>query len=146
MFKNQISRAAVWAGLLPLAMGLLLLTLFNAAPAIKFWDLSQAPDWARVVLFMTLVQVGFVAWMVILPDWSTVWVSMLVFAAVATLYGVALAIAVVTPHGRPVFLEMDDIRQSARLWCAAVVLLTCSMTYLCGRLSHQWYKGYLLGR
>jgi len=125
-----------------LAAGLAMLCLFHMAPALSHRNWGEAPNWARLVMLLSILELTYVAWMALVPDWSTVWVAMLVFAVVAALYGTALAIVVVTPPDRPLRLGMDGVRQSARLWCGSVILLTTLMTYLCGRISYQWRRSY----
>jgi hypothetical protein len=134
-------QAVYWLGL-----GLALLCLFHLAPAFHYFDLSVAPGWARAVVILTLIELALVAWMVSVPDWSTVRVAMVVFAIVAALYGAALAIVVMTPRDVPIFLDLDEKRDAARLWCGAVVLLTGLMTYVAGSMGYKWRKAYLLGR
>ncbi len=91
---------------------------------------------------LAALQIAYACWMLLVPDWSTVWVAMLVLAAVAALYGTALGIAWVTPQGSLVPLGMLQTRAQAQLWCAAVIVLTLGLTYACGRVSHRWHKTY----
>lgn len=125
-----------------LAVGLVVVTLFCAAPATKHLNLAEAPGWARIVLLLSALQLVYIAWMVSLPDWSTVWVGMLVFAIVASIYGMGMAIVMATPRDRPLMLGMDAVRYSAAGWCLAVVLLTSLMTYFCGRISFRWRRAF----
>jgi hypothetical protein len=129
-----------------LGAALVVLSLVHLAPAARHLAITSAPDWARAVILVALLELAFAAWMVLVPDWSTVWATMIVLALVATLYGAALAVAILTPPGTPAVLEMDDIRQSARLWCSVVIVLTCALTYLYGRFSFKWYKQFQLGK
>lgn len=123
-----------------LAAGLLLLALFQAAPVVRHGNLGAAPDWARWALLIALVELAYVAWMATLPDWSTAWVAMMLCAAVAALYALALGAAVVTPRGRSVLFEMDDVRDAARYWCSAVILLTFLLAYACGHAAVSWRR------
>lgn len=123
-----------------LGVALAVLVVFQLAPALKHWNPATAPDWARCVALLAVVQLAYAVWMISLPDWSTVRVMMFVLAGVATLYGAALGVAMITPPTKPLLLDMDDVRRSAPLWCAAVLLLVCLMTYLCGRVGFRWRK------
>ena len=130
-----------------LAVGLVMAALFAAAPALRHWNLAAAPDWARLVLLIAALQLLYIGWMVSIPDWSTVWVGMLVFALVATVYGAGLAIFMYTPVAAPLILELDEsARRSAAGWCAAVVLLTGMMTFVSGRVSAGWRRSIELAR
>jgi hypothetical protein len=123
-----------------LGAGLAAVVVFSVVPALKHLNLAVAPDWARLALLVAGLQLVYVAWMVTLPDWSTVWIGMLVFAAVAALYGMGMALALATPADRPIILGLTDVRQSAAGWCAAVVLLSSLMTFFCGRISSRWRR------
>ncbi len=82
--------------------------------------------------------------MVTLPDWSTVWVLMLVFACSAALYGCGLAIVLVAQPTPDMPLQLYSVHHLAVPWCAAMVLLAFLGAYLCGRFSSRWYRGYAL--
>ncbi len=103
-------------------------------------DLQAAAGWARIVVLIAMVQAFYIAWMLNRPDWSSVWVVMLVFAGVAAVYGAATAIALVTPPERPMPLGMGPVRHWAGSWCAAVLLVMSLATYLCGRSSARWRR------
>jgi hypothetical protein len=123
-----------------LGMALGLLSVFHAMPALRHYELGAAPDWARAVAILSLIEFAYVVWMVTVPDWLTVRVAMLLFAVVSALYGMILAMVIVTPRGHPLWLDLDDVREPALWWCGGVMLVTCLMTYLCGRLSFRWRK------
>ena len=122
-----------------LAVVLGLVVLFSAAPALRHVNPATAPDWARVVLLVATLQAVYLVWMAATPDWSTVWVAMLVFAAVATLYAVATAMVLATPLDSPMPLGMGELRTRLGRWCGAVLMLMSLATYLCGRTSAKWH-------
>jgi cation transport ATPase len=105
-------------------------------------NLVTAPAWARVALLLAAAQFFYIAWMVAAPDWSTVWVLMIVFAIAAACYGAATAAALATPLHQPVVLGMSEIRETARGWCACMVLTMSLGTYLCGRLATRWRRAF----
>jgi|GEM_PF-6632428 len=125
-----------------LAVGLFALILATLAPAvwIEQLDLVSGKNWARAVTIIAVVQFFFVAWMVNMPDWTSVWIVMLVFAVSATIYGAVTAMVVMTPLDRPVPLGLELYRDMAQRWCAAMVLLNSLATYLCGYISVQWKR------
>ena len=127
-------------------MGLVLLSFFQAVPAAGHLDVAAAPGWARAVLFVASLQLAYAVWMVLVPDWSTVWVNMLVLTVVATLYAIVVAVSVMARQGEPLLLQLDEVRPKARLWCSAVLLLVLLMTYLCGRTSFAWRSGRRLSQ
>lgn len=103
-------------------------------------DIETAPGWARLVLFVAFLQTIYVAWMALTPDWSSVWVLMLAFAAVAAGYATVTAIAIATPLDAPLPLGMSEVRGSAARWCGSVLLIHGLATYLCGRTSTKWRR------
>lgn len=131
-----------------LALILALVVAFSVAPV--FYDYASrlnpatAPDWARVAVLLAVVQAGYIAWMLNVPDWASVWVVMLVFAAVAAIYAVGTAVALATPLEDPIWLEMGEVRTSARAWCGSVLLAMALATYLCGRTATKWRRSFEL--
>ena len=125
-----------------IGVGLLALVLFQLAPTSAHLNPATAPNWARAVMLLAVVQTAFAVWLVSLPDWSTVRVAMMVMAGVTTLYGVALGVTVITPTTKPLLWDLNDVRDKASLWCATVLLLAGLMTYVCGRVAFRWRKAY----
>jgi hypothetical protein len=91
------------------------------------------------------VELAYVVWMVTVPDWSTVWTAMIVFASVAAVYGAALALTVMTPRTTAMLFDLDENRDAARLWCASVVVVTSLMTYVTGTIGYKWRKAHHSG-
>jgi hypothetical protein len=114
--------------------------LFSAAPALKHGNLETAPDWARVVLLVAALQAMYLAWMAATPDWSSLWIVMLVFAGTSALYGMASALAIASPLDQPIPLEMGEVRHWAGRWCVSVLLLMVLVTYLAGRYASRWRR------
>ena len=129
-----------------LAAALALVTLFSAAPALSHLNLAEAPGWARLVLLLAALQLIYIAWMATLPDWSTVWIGMLVFALSASIYAVGMSLVLASRVDAPLPLGMNAVRQSAAAWCGVVVLLSGLMAYFCGRISAKWRRTFELGR
>jgi hypothetical protein len=127
-----------------LALGIVALVFFQLVPIWSRSNPATAPNWARWVMMLAVVQFAFAVWMASLPDWSTVRITMFALAGVATVYCAALGIATLTPVTQPLMFDMDDIREKVRLWCMAVTLLVCLMIYLCGRVAFRWRKAYEL--
>lgn len=128
-------RKTVW-----LATGMLLVALFQSLPLAAIHDWREAPPWAQAILLLAALEIAYAAWMLLVPDWSTVWVAMLVLTGVCMLYGTALGIAWVGPRGWPLPLGIDQVRGNCQPWCAAVIGVTFLLTYACGRVSRRWKK------
>lgn len=131
-----------------LSLGLIALALFGAAPAIRDLNVITAPGWVWVVMLTAALQIVYVAWMLSLPDWSTVWIGMIVYAAAAAVYGLGWALLGLTPADNEInLLGLDGLdRGQAAGWCAAIALLTLLMTYACGRVSSRWRRAWELQR
>jgi hypothetical protein len=114
----------------------------SAAPALPYLNLLEAPGWARIVLLVAALQLVYIAWMASIPDWSTVWIGMVVFALAAAFYGAGTAVLMFTPPDRVVPLDLHDLRDKAKGWCAAMLLLNTLMTYGCGRVAGRWRRQY----
>jgi hypothetical protein len=125
-----------------LAALLCCIALLSASPAVPYYSLAGAPSWAILVLVIAALQIIYIAWMVTLPDWSSVRVLMLVFAFSAAVYGCALAMVLVAEPTPDMPLHLYSVHRLAMPWCAAMVLLAFLGSYLCGRFSHGWYRGY----
>jgi len=129
-----------------LAIVLVLAALFSVVPVA--WrlqlNLETAPGWARIVVLIAALQVLYVAWMLAAPDWAAVWVVMLVFAGVSTIYGTATAYVIASPADKPMLFELGDVRHSAPSWCGAVLAVMALATYLCGRTSARWRRSFEL--
>lgn len=125
-----------------LAVVLALVVLFSIGPIFvrMHWNLQTAPGWARIVVLMAVLQGVYIAWMLNNPDWASVWVVMLVFAVVASIYGMATAMVLATPLEKLMVLGMDEVRHTATSWCGAVLSAMSLATYLCGRTSAKWRR------
>jgi hypothetical protein len=130
-------RAVQW-----LSLGLAAAVAFSLMPVcwLHHLNVEAAPGWARLVLLLALVQAIYIAWMLNVPDWASVWVLMLVFASVSALYAMGAAMALATPLDHPMLLGMGEVRHSALSWCGAVLLVMSLATYFCGRMSTQWRR------
>lgn len=124
-----------------LVIGLAITALFTAGPIIWHRNLLTAPDWVRFVVFLSILQLAYVAWLATMPDWVSVWVAMLVNALIATLYGAALAIFLYTPSDSPLAFGLNEVsRRTAAGWCLCVVLITSMMGLVCGRVCAAWRR------
>jgi hypothetical protein len=129
--RLHFKRLYVMAGMLILA------ALVQLIPAWHYGDWT-APVWMRAIVLLSASQIALAMWMLLVPDWSTLWVATLVAACVAALQAFALALAVATPTGDFDLLEMNDLRDLAQLWLTAMLLLSASISFACGQFSFQW--------
>ncbi len=126
-------------------LGLVLMAAAFASlvPAFEHLNPMTAPGWARAVLLAVSIQMVYVLWMVALPDWSTVWVGMLLYAVLASGYAMMWMIRVFSASGRELILELHTLDQTQVAgWCATMVLAMGLLSYICGRFSATWRKEY----
>jgi len=140
VYRPDIGKIATVRGL---AIILSLIVAFSIGPAVyaMFSGTGPVPAWSRLVLLVGALQMAYILWMVAAPDWASVWVVMLSFAAVSAVYGMATGVSLAPPLSQPEFLGMSDqVHRSAKFWCAAVTATMALATYLCGRNSARWRR------
>jgi hypothetical protein len=123
-----------------LAAAMISLSLFCLAPALPYANLGLAPNWARAVLLLSLLQLAYGAWAASIPDWSTLRASMIVLTFVAALYALIMTVALTTPLEDTLPLDLTDVRRQTILWCTGVILLASLLAYLCGRAAWRWRR------
>ena len=119
-------------------------SLVQLAPVLFYGD-SSAPAWLRCLLVISLLQLTFWAWMILVPDWSSLWVATLASSGAAVFYGFVLAVAVAAPADAADLLDMNSLRASAQLWAVAMLVMCGALTIACGQLSFQWQKSTRTG-
>jgi len=129
-----------------LAAILLFAVVFGAAPALRHWQLAEAPVWARIVLLVAAAQLVYIAWLVLMPDWSTIWVGMVLFALVGAGYGASMALVGSMPQGKLPPMGLAGAGSSAAAWCGANVLVMGLLSFACGRLATKWRRSDVVHR
>ena len=129
-----------------LAVFLATVVLISGLPAYAHLNIMTAPGWARAVMLLATLQIIYVLWMVALPDWSTVWVGMWLFALVAATYAMTFMIVKFTAPHKPLMLSLQEVRQYAAGWSAMMVLLMSLMSYICGRVSMAWRRAFEMAK
>jgi len=129
-----------------LSLFLLMAIGFTTIPALQYYELSEAPGWANAIWIISALQFVYVCWIVLLPDWSTVWVGMVLFALSAGLYALCFGIVLFSPVDKEIILQLDMIRSKAPGWCVCIVLLMGMMSFLCSRLANKWRRAYELAK
>jgi hypothetical protein len=116
------------------------LVLVSMLPAFAHWNLPTAPGWARLVLLVGVLELAYLAWMAICPDWSTVWVATLVFATTSVLCVLGIVVALAAPTNSALPMGLDQVYGKIARWCLAVVLLNGLAGCLCARTSIRWRR------
>ena len=122
-----------------LAVVLLFVIVFSAAPALGYLRLDQAPAWAQAMLLVAGMQLAYSIWLVIVPDWSTIRVGLWLFGASAVLYAAGAALFAMAGAG-PLPLDLAAPRSSAAGWCGANSLALGLLSYACGQVGATWRR------
>jgi hypothetical protein len=122
-----------------LAVVLLFVIVFSAAPALGYLRLDQAPAWAQAMLLVAGMQLAYTIWLVIVPDWSTVRVGLWLFGASAVFYAAGAALFAMAGAG-PLPLDLAAPRSSAAGWCGANSLALGLLGYACGQVGATWRR------
>jgi hypothetical protein len=102
-------------------------------PARTHWDLGIAPEWARAALLLAILQLAYAAWLASIPDRASLWSTMFVLMIVATIYGIAGAVALTTPVDQsPPLGIAESMRSSAPVWCFEIMLISIVIAYVSG--------------
>jgi hypothetical protein len=136
--------------------------LFAAAPAIAevmdYVRFSDAPGvtfvshWALLVLWVSLLQAGYGAFLILWPDRAAVWSVTVSLVAHAAIY--ALTLGVILINGASGVLLVDIGFQptdklaggKAALWCVCMVSLWTLLAFFAGKLALGWRRAELLQR
>jgi hypothetical protein len=130
-----------------LGLGLLIVTLAGLAPAAMHLDPLTAPGWARVVWIVAILQIGYIFWMIILPDWSTVWLGSILFGVSAAFHALAWMVIALSAGDVPLPFQLEQLdRSQAGLWCGIQILALGLMSLICARFSGLWRRSWELER
>jgi hypothetical protein len=122
-----------------LAVVLLFVIVFAAAPSLAFLRLDKAPPWAQIMLLIAGAQLAYALWLMIVPDWSSVWIGMWVFGVSAALYAAGMGLFALSSQA-PAPLGVTASAASASGWCGAIVLVLGLLSYACGHVSVNWRR------
>ena len=142
-----------------LGLVLLALALFGMVPAaMNVADVlsGSAADrvsrWSYVLLLAGLLQLGYAAYLVTVPDWSSVWMATLLTLLLAGLYALMLAVTLLGGADHSLVINLDLADQmpppgrrfgKASAWCFAMLGLTCLFAYFGGRLGTRWHSSHV---
>lgn len=125
-----------------LAVVLMFVIVFAAAPSLAYLQLDQAPGWAQIMLLLAGMQLAYAVWLMIVPDWSSVRIGMWVFGVSAAVYGAGMGLFALSSQGSPP-LGLTASTASASGWCGAIVLVLGLLSYACGQVSSNWRRADL---
>jgi hypothetical protein len=101
-------------------------------------------NWTYVVLLVCGIQLAYALYLVQLPDWSSVWVTMIVTSIVATFYAVGMGMSLMAQADNEVIAMLGLTQWHAggylSLWCFLLTLLTALLSYAMVRTSLKWHK------
>jgi hypothetical protein len=105
-------------------------------------------SWAYLLLLISGVQLVYAFYLVQLPDWSSVWVTMIVTAVVAVLYASGMGMSLMARPDNEIIaaLGLTQLHDGGYLtpWCFISTLLTALLSYMMVRTSLKWHKLFTL--
>ena len=140
-------RITVWQ----LAAALLAATLLSIGPSI--WEIGDylSSDsgpavalWAFFLLVLGVIQIGCLALLIQVPDWSSVWIVTIQSLVLAALYAALLGLTVITGGNSTLIDALDlDVQYAsgkAPMWCVCLAATYACLALFAGRFSAKWYK------
>jgi len=136
-----------------LACALALIALFGLIPAgldMAAYFQSETSTglsrWASTLLLVGALQLAYAAYLVQLPDWSSVWVvtvlSLLVAGGYAAMCGLTF-LASEQSHFVQMLELADRLRGGkASGWCLIMLLLTSLLSYFSARIAGRWQQAF----
>ncbi len=144
-FQYPLDARRAWRARL-LAVAVVALAIFSAAPAMAYLDGPQTHVWCWLALVASGLLAAGATGVLWLPDWSTLWCATWLAGFVGCCYFVALSRAIVAPADRPLPLGLESVRSAAAGWSGLIVLLSGALCYGIARLSSSWREEYEAGR
>lgn len=146
--KKSLWQAAGPARLWKLYLLSLCVAFFAAASGLPTYHFLSAgaalPLWAKVALGLTVLKFLYAVFMALVPDWSTVWLGMMLLALLAVMYGIGWILASFTAPGAPMLFGLDAVREHLKFWCVLMGLSSLGLSVVCARFSHQWRRDFEL--
>ena len=85
------------------------------------------------MLLLGGAQLAYAVWLALLPDYSTLRVGKFLFAASASLYGLAAIVA----FNRPIWLDLSA-GGSAAVWCCGCLAAMIGLSFACAKIGDRW--------
>lgn len=146
--KKSLWQAAGPARLWKLYLLSLCVAFFAVAsglPTFHFLSSGAAlPLWAKVALGLAVMKFLYAGFMALVPDWSTVWLGMMLLALLSVMYGIGWILAAFTAPGAPMLFGLDAVREHLKFWCVLMGLSSLGLSVVCARFSHQWRRDFEL--
>jgi hypothetical protein len=105
-------------------------------------------NWVYLVLVLCGVQLAYAIYLVQLPDWSSVWMTMIVTATIAVFYAIGMGMSLMAPPENEVIAALGLTQLHAggylSLWCFLLTMLTALLSYSMVRTSLKWHKMFEL--
>ncbi|HVX15421.1 MAG TPA: hypothetical protein VHC22_29800 [Pirellulales bacterium] len=112
--------------------------VFCAAPALPHLQFSDAPSWAQALLCIAAVELGYAAWLAMVPDWSIVRIGMFLFGGVAALFAGSMFACLLSSQAQWMSLAMAELRATAATWCGLSAVVSACAFAACRWLDRVW--------
>ncbi len=112
--------------------------VFCAAPALPHLQFSGAPSWAQALLCIAVVELGYAAWLAMVPDWSIVRIGMFLFGGIAALFTGSMFACLLSSQGQWLSLDMGEMRATCAAWCGLSAVVSACAFAACRWLDRSW--------
>ena len=136
-----------------LALALLVIALLQAIPAIVSLlgadtESGVVYRWVYWMLFLATVELGFSMYLLLFPDWSSIWVVVMVSLLNSTLLAVVVSVRVLGQEQNAIvnYLQLNIRVNSGMqqvLMLLAYILLSSILSFLAGRTAIKWKRDEL---
>ncbi|QGJ71170.1 Hypothetical protein PBC10988_28730 [Planctomycetales bacterium 10988] len=132
-----------WTTIFMLAALFLAAAVGSIVPVFSQLYQEDIPIWVWVLLAAGGVQVLYILLIFSLPDWSTLWLGMLLYGLLAAGYGLLCFIVMFTAEGKSMFLGLDVLpKNKVGLWCGLMTVGMALLSFSASRVTHTWRKEY----
>ncbi|MBH56129.1 MAG: hypothetical protein CMJ82_02960 [Planctomycetaceae bacterium] len=106
---------------------------------------SQLNRWVYYMLLAGIMQIGFLFYMLLFPDWATLWAATLGNLLFIAAYAGLFAILILTKGQNDVLSYLQlDLEQSPTgkqaMWCLVCMFMLIAQSFFAGRYARRWKR------
>lgn len=119
---------------------MLAVACLGSVPLISRFTGGLMPQWATIVVGLTVAELSAAMWLASLPDWRLLNLVGIFTGLIAACYASGIAIIVTNATANSLPLDLFDVRNYAGGWCTANGLCWGMISYALVRTSRQWKR------
>ena len=106
---------------------------------------SQLNRWVYYMLLAGIIQIGLLFYMLLFPDWATLWAATLANLLFIATYAGLFAILILTKGQNDVLSYLQlDLEQSPAgkqaMWCLVCMFMLITQSFFAGRYARRWKR------